>query len=154
MEVWNIFISYLQEKSGIHDHLYHLNVAIFFRIILTLFSNSPNSIAHSNVSGFFINTDNINNTLKKKKRNENNAHDNENKSENDDKDENISCILIGINGPFLQRLNALQVEPLMLTDKETMKVGDFRKFNIDKQSQGCTGIFKIFIIIIFITYIL
>ena len=72
----------------------------------------------------------------------------------DDDDKNISCMLIGVTGPFLRRLHALQVNPLMLTDKETLQAIDFSKLNLDKQMQGCSGIINNIIeIIIIITFI-
>ena len=109
-----------------------------------VFIISSNSIGNSSVSGFFLNENNSSNSnssnnssnSNKKKKNTNN----DNSNNDNDNDDNISCMLIGVTGPFLRRLNALQVDPLMMTDKDTLRAVDFRKLNLDKQMQGCTGI--------------
>lgn len=115
---------------NVTDRLIFGSLKYFY--LLSTGDAGSNSIAYSNVSGFFQNGNNINNN-----KSSNNKHSGNDMIDNGD---NISCILVGVTGPFLRRLHALQVEPLMMTDKETLKAVDFRKVNLDKQMQGCVGI--------------
>ena len=109
---------------------------LLLSLLLSLLSFISSSIITStNISGYFLNEKNDKNK-KKKINNENKDNNNNNNNENSD----VSCILVGITGPFLQRLHSLQVEALIMTDKETLKSSEFNKMNLEKQMQGRTGI--------------
>ena len=105
-------------------------------IDIIIFSFTSSSIINSsNLSGYFLNEKND------KKKTKNTFNEEKKDSNSDDNDNfDVSCILVGVTGPLLQRLYSLQVEVFIMTDKETLKSYDFSKMNLDKQNQGRTGI--------------